>query len=164
MRAVRRPMPIVLLVVLLAIVGCAGCGGGSGVSKQQYAQELRRTGQALSATLGQIEQQTGASTSLRQTGVRLGRGADAIDKTADRFAAITPPADARAAHRKLIDALHEMASVLRRASAAARANDRTKMTTILQGLVDGDAARKLGEAEKELQDRGITATTTAGGG
>jgi acyl-CoA reductase-like NAD-dependent aldehyde dehydrogenase len=158
----RRRVLSVLVVALVA----AGCGGdgSSAESKEQYVKDLEKTSQTLQRTFTDLQQRNGGSTSLEQAGDRLDRGAKAIDDAAERFADISPPEEAKAAHRKLVDGLHELADVFRKGAEAARQKNEAALTKVLQGLISSDGVRKITEAQRELQAKGITATTSTGGG
>jgi hypothetical protein len=164
----RRPITLLALVAALVALVAAGCGGGSGGSrtsttdsKAQYAQQLAKATASLQQTFGDISDQTGSNTSTAQIAARLQRGATAIDQSADKFAAITPPAAAKDAHGKLVTGLHEIADELRKAAAAARANDSKTLATALQSLLKGDGAQRLAQATAELKQQGIGTDTTS---
>jgi len=162
----RRALP--LLVLVLALVA-AGCGGGdddgskttsttssSSSSKQAYAAQLQQASATLQKTFGDISDQTGSNTSSKQIGDRLQKGAVAVDQSADKFAKITPPPAAQAAHQKLVTGLHEIAAELRKAATAARANDSKALATALKALLQGDGAKQLTAATAELKALGLT--------
>ncbi|WCB91752.1 hypothetical protein DSM104299_00428 [Baekduia alba] len=158
----RRALP--LLALLLALVG-AGCGGGdddggtkttSASEKQAYATQLQQASVSLQQTFGAISDQTGSNTSSKQIGDRLATGADAVDQSADKFAKITPPAGAQAAHRQLVAGLHEIADQLRKAAAAAKANDSKALAAALKAILQGDGAKKLNAATTALKAQGLT--------
>jgi hypothetical protein len=148
------------LVLALALVGCGGDDGGT--SKQDYAKSLGETGQTLQQTFSDILAQTGSGSSNKQTGDRLERGAKALDDAADRFDKIDPPSDAKSAHAKLVEGLHDLADVFRKGAESARKNDTKSLTSTLQGLATSEGVKKITEAQKELEAKGITVTTTAG--
>jgi hypothetical protein len=151
--------------VVLALAAAAGCGGSDGgTSKEDYAQRLADTAQTLQKTFADIVAQTGSGSSTQQTGARLDKGADALDKAADRFASIDPPSDAESAHDKLVSGLHELADVFRKGAAAAKNGDTKGLTSTLQGLAQSDGVKKITDAQKELEAKGVTVATTAGGG
>jgi hypothetical protein len=161
----RRPI-FALLALVVALVA-AGCGGGGDSktsttdSKAEYGKQLAAATAQLQKTFGDISDQTGSNTSSAQIAARLDRGADAIDQSADKFAAITPPAAAKDAHGKLVTGLHEIADQLRKAAAAARDNDSKTLATALQNLLKGDGAQKLAQATAELKSQGIATDTTS---
>jgi len=157
--------PFVLLATLLALLLVAGCGGGGGdeksSSKSDYGKELAAAGQTLQKTFADIGDATGASTSSKQIGDRLDKGATALDDAATKFGAIEPPDEAKSAHQKLVDGLKELADVFRKGADAARKNDTATLTKALQGLATSDGVKKITEAQKELKDAGITVTTAS---
>lgn len=161
----RRPIALLALVVaLFAAAGCGGGGGGGSTtadSKAEYGKELAAATAQLQRTFGDISDQTGSNTSSAQIAARLDRGADAIDQSADKFAAITPPAAAKDAHAKLVTGLHEIADQLRKAADAARKNDSKTLAAALQNLLKGDGAQKLAQATAELKKQGIATDTTS---
>jgi hypothetical protein len=155
----RRLVPFALVLALVA----AGCGGSDGgTSKQDYAESLGQAGQTLQKTFSDILAQTGSGTSTKATGDRLDRGAKALDDAAKRFDDIEPPSDAESAHAKLVDGLHELADVFRKGAAAARKNDTQALTQTLQGLANSEGVKKITAAQKELEAKGITVSTTGG--
>jgi len=156
----RRLLSVVALVLVLLAAGCGGSGGGT--SKEEYSKDLAQAGQTLQRTLSEIVTQSGSSSSTQATGVRLEQGAKALDDAADRFDKIDPPSEAKGAHAMLVAGLHELAKVFRRGAAAARKNDTKGLTATLQGLVNSEGIKKIGEAQKELEAQGITVATTAG--
>jgi hypothetical protein len=155
----RRLVPFALVLALVA----AGCGGSDGgTSKEDYAKSLGQAGQTLQKTFSDILAQTGSGTSTKETGDRLDRGAKALDDAAKRFDDIEPPSDAEAAHAKLVDGLHELAGVFRKGADAARKNDTKALTQTLQGLATSEGVKKITEAQKDLEAKGITVSTTGG--
>jgi hypothetical protein len=161
----RRPFALLALVVALVAAGCGGGGGGGGSTtadnKAEYGKQLAAATAQLQQTFGDISDQTGSNTSSAQIAARLDRGATAIDQSADRFAAITPPAAAKDAHGKLVTGLHEIADQLRKAADAAKRNDSKTLATALQDLLKGDGAQKLAQATAELKQQGIATGTTS---
>jgi hypothetical protein len=165
----RRPIALLALVVGLAFAlvaaGCGGGGDGGGRSaddaKAEYTQELAAATASLQRTFGDISDQTGSNTSSAQIAARLEKGATAIDQSADKFGAITPPAAAKDAHAKLVEGLHEMADQLRKAAGAARQNDSKRLVAALQSLLKGPGAQKLAQATAELRAAGIRTSTTS---
>jgi hypothetical protein len=158
---------VVLLLLSLGLLA-AGCGGGADngttASHDQYLRDLDQASQALQRTLSDIQAQTGADTSLKQTEARLDRGAKALDDAARGFAKITPPADAKDAHAKIVDGLRQLAGVFRQGAQAARKHDPTTVTKLLQGLATSDGAQKIDQARKDLAAKGIAPTSTTSGG
>ncbi|HWH94131.1 MAG TPA: hypothetical protein VNT03_09745 [Baekduia sp.] len=162
----RRPLALLLLLVALVTAGCGGDdgdGGGGAASKQDYGRELAQAGQTLQKTFADIADQTGASTSSKQIGDRLDKGAVALDDAAEKFESMTPPEDAKAAHQKLVEGLKELADVFRKGADAARKNDTTTLTRALQSLTNSDGVKKITEAQGELKAKGITVTTSSDG-
>jgi hypothetical protein len=155
----RRLLPFALVLALVA----AGCGGSDGgTSKEDYGKSLGQAGQTLQKTFSDILAQTGSGTSTKETGDRLDRGAKALDDAAERFDDIEPPSDAKSAHAKLVDGLHELADVFRKGAGAARKHDTKALTQTLQGLATSDGVRKIAAAQKELEAKGVTVETTGG--
>ena len=161
----RRALALLVLLVALVAAGCGGGddGGDNATSKQDYGKQLAEAGQTLQKTFSDIADQTGTNTSSAQIGARLDKGADALDDAANKFGAITPPAEAKAAHQKLVEGLHELADVFRKGADAARKNDTSTLTKSLQGLATSDGVKKITEAQEELKAKGITVTTASGG-
>jgi hypothetical protein len=161
----RRPLVLLALLVALVAAGCGGDdGGGSGgtsttSSKQEYGKQLQAAGATLEKTFGDISDQTGSGTSSKEIADRLDSGATAIDQSANKFASITPPAQVKAAHAKLVDGLHEIADQLRKAADAARKDDSKTLATALQSLLRGPGATKLNEATAALKKAGIQTST-----
>jgi hypothetical protein len=155
---------LLVFAVLLALV-VAGCGGGGdgGSSKEDYAQSLADASQTLQKTFSDILAQTGSGSTTEQTGARLDKGADALDKAADRFASIDPPSDAKSAHDKLVSGLHELADVFRKGATEAKQGDTKGLTSTLQGLAQSDGVKKITDAQQELEQKGVTVPTTTSG-
>jgi hypothetical protein len=162
-----RHRSIALLLLLVALVA-AGCGGDDSgdkktTSKQQYGTELAQAGKTLQSTFADIaDQTTGANTSSKEIGSRLQKGADALDGAVAKFAAITPPADLKSAHDKLVAGLREVAQVFHKGADAAAKSDTKALSTALQGLSTGDGVKKITEAQQELKAKGVTTTTPDG--
>jgi hypothetical protein len=156
---------LIVLTVLTAIVA-SGCGGGGGdnqpASKGEYGKQLAQAGQTLQKTFADISDQTGSGTSAKEIATRLDRGAAALDQAAKKFAAIDPPSDVTAAHKKLVDGLNELAGVFRQGAEAARKNDTANLTKALQGLSTSAGVKKINEAQQELKAKGITVTSSGG--
>jgi hypothetical protein len=158
---------LLLLTMILALVA-AGCGsddnGSGGTSKDDYGKQLAAAGQTLQKTFADIADQTGSSTSSAQIADRLDKGAQALDDAAAKFADITPPADVKNAHQKFVDGFKELADVFHKGADAARKNDTTTLTKALQGLTTSDGVKKITEAQRELEQRGVTVPTTSSSG
>src|SRR4051794_35575777 len=161
--------PLLVLAVILALVA-AGCGGGGddgapgASSKQDYGKQPAPARPTLQKTFADIADETGSSTSSKQIGDRLDKGATALDDAAAKFDRITPPASAQAAHQKLVDGLEELADVFRKGADAARKNDTATLTKTLQGLATSDGVKKIAEAQEELKRQGIAVTTSSSNG
>jgi hypothetical protein len=156
----RRALTL-LAVLVVAVAGAAGCGGDTpSESRDAYGKDLAAASRTLQRTFDDIAGKSTSSESGKQIGDRLERGAKALDDAATRFADITPPAEVKGAHRKLVEGLHELAAVFRRGADAARRNDTKSLTRALQGLADSDGVRKITEAQRELQNAGIRVATT----
>ena len=52
--------------------------------------------------------------------------------------------------------------MFRQGAAAARKNDTKALTETLQGLATSGGVKKITEAQKELESKGITVSTTGG--
>jgi hypothetical protein len=160
----RRALLLLATILALVATGCGGGdGGGGGTSKDDYGRQLAAAGQTLQKTFSDIADSTGTSTSSAQIAERLDKGAQALDDAADKFAAIQPPADLKAAHQKFVDGFRELADVFRKGADAARKNDTATLTKALQGLTDSDGVKKITEAQRELEQRGVTVPTTSSG-
>jgi hypothetical protein len=162
----RRPLALLALVVALVAAGCGGSSGGGSTtsttdSKAAYGKQLAAATAELQQTFGDISDHTGSDTSTAQIAARLQKGATAIDRSADDFARITPPAAAKDAHAKLVTGLHEIADQLRTAATAAKDRDPKTLASSLQSLLKGDGAQKLAQATAELKAQGIGTSTTA---
>ena len=156
---------VLLLFALLALVatGCGGNDNGGATTKDDYGKQLAAAGQTLQKTFSDIADQTGSSTSSAQIADRLDKGAQALDDAAAKFAAIDPPSDVESAHQKFVDGFKELADVFRQGADAARKNDTTTLTKALQGLTTSDGVKKITEAQRELEQKGVTVPTTASG-
>jgi hypothetical protein len=157
----RRPLVLLAMIVALVAAGCGGNGGSSTSSREDYGQQLALAGQTLQKTFGDIADQAGSSTSSKQIGDRLDKGAAALDDAAAKFAKIDPPDDAKAANQKFVEGFKELADVFRKAADAARTNDATSLAKALQGLTTSDGVKKITEAQAELKKQGITVTTSS---
>ena len=158
----RRALVLMTMVFALIAAGCGGDDGGGATSKEDYGKQLAQTGQTLQKTFADIADQTGSSTSSKQIGDRFDRGAQALDSAAKKFGDIEPPDDVKAAHQKLVDGIKELAEVFRKGADAARKNDTAALTKALQSLSTSDGVKKITEAQKELEAKGITVTTSSG--
>jgi len=159
-----RRLPVLLATLLALVLVTAGCGGSDNdkaTSKQDYGKQLAAAGQTLQKTFADIGDATGSTTSSKQIGDRLDKGASALDDAAAKFGAITPPAEAKSAHQKLVDGLKELAGVFRKGADAARKNDTATLTKALQGLASSDGVKKITQAQEELKAKGITVTTAS---
>ena len=159
----RAVLLLVTLLLALAATGCGGDDNGGATSKDDSGKQLAAAGQTLQKTFADIADQTGTSTSTAQIADRLDKGAQALDDAAAKFAGIEPPADVKDAHQKFVDGFKELADVFRRGADAARKNDTTTLTKALQGLTSSDGVKKITEAQKELEQKGVTVPTTASG-
>jgi hypothetical protein len=160
----RRALLLLTMVLALVATGCGGDdNGGGATSKDDYGKQLAAAGQTLQKTFSDIADQTGSSTSSAQIADRLDKGAQALDDAAAKFADIEPPADVKDAHQKFVDGFKELADVFRKGADAARKNDTTTLTKALQGLTTSDGVKKITEAQRELEQKGVTVPTTASG-
>jgi uncharacterized phage infection (PIP) family protein YhgE len=159
----RRALVLLTLIVALVASGCGGDSNSKATTKDEYGQQLAQAGQTLQKTFADIADQTGSSTSSAQIADRLDKGATALDDAAKKFAEITPPSEVKGAHQKFVDGFKELAGVFRKGADAARKNDTTTLTKALQGLTTSDGVKKITEAQKELETKGITVPTTSSG-
>jgi hypothetical protein len=150
-----------LLLVALALLA-AGCGGKDATTtdKDAYVRQFNAAGQTLETTLTGIGKDVDSGTSGPDVAVKLDQSAKALDDAARRFERISPPSDARNAHRKIVDGLHELAAVFRTSARAARANDVPRLTRTLQGIEDSNGARKIKAAQRELRSEGYNVRNT----
>ena len=156
----RRSLVVLSVLLALVVAGCGGGGDDKPASKADYGKQLAIASQTLQKTFTDIAAQTGSGTTTKQIAQRLDRGAGALGDAADKFAAITPPAVAKADHQKLVDGLNQLADVFRQGSAAARKNDTASLTKALQGLSTSAGVQKINDAQADLKSKGIEVTTT----
>jgi hypothetical protein len=147
-----RRLIVALAALALALTGCGGGGGGS--DKDAYVKEFNKADVALERTLTGIGDDIRKRTSGREVGDKLDEGARALDRAASDFGAIDAPSDADAAHRKIVDGLHRLATLFRHSAGAARADDVAKLTRTLQGLESSQGAREIRAAQQELKAKG----------
>jgi hypothetical protein len=150
-----RRLIVALAALALALAG-AGCGGGGdgGADKDAYVKEFNKADVALERTLTGIGDDIRKRTSGREVGDKLDEGARALDRAASSFGAIDAPSDADAAHRKIVDGLHRLATLFRDSAGAARADDVARLTRTLRGLESSPGAREIRAAQEELKAKG----------
>ena len=145
----RNPFPIAA-VIALVIAGCGAAGG----DKNDYVKSLNKAQATLQQSLSGLGDDIGAGSSGAQVAAKLENGGSAMDAAAEDFNRIEPPDDAKHAHGKIVDGLHEIAGTFRDAAEAAKANDLPKALQTLQDIVQSPGAKEIQEAEAELKSNG----------
>ena len=142
-----RTFAALAAVALLAVVGC-----GSVADKNEYVDGVNHATTTLTREMSAIgDVGTGDPAAIAGT---LDKGGKAIDNAADDFAAITPPADAKHAHRQMVSGLHDLAGTLREAARAARAKDTKTLIQLVGDITTSKGAKELEAAQHELQANG----------
>jgi hypothetical protein len=149
-----------LLLTLLALVA-AGCGGGdddgpkASGARGEYQAQVREASVAVQRSLAEISDQTSGQVTAATYARRLDQSAAALDQAVGRLGAITPPAEAAAAHAELVDGCRDLAGAFRAIGVAARQDDAAAIAKALRGVAAGAGTRKIGEAQAKLKALGI---------
>jgi len=154
----RRLVPLLLL--LLAVAGIAtGCGGDDQPApgtKSGYVAQVQEVGGQIQTALAGISDRAGtAKVTVASYGSELDRSVAALDAAVKELDAITPPANAKAAHDKLVDGCRQLAAAFRQTAVAARQDDPAALAEALQDVSAGEGSRKIAEAQSELKALGI---------
>jgi hypothetical protein len=151
--------PVRLFALFLAalVLALAGCGSSpKTVTKAQYETQLAKTGQAVTLAgqqLGRvitIHQFNGAVTDLQK----------ALRDGEKRLNGLKPPADARAANKRLAHAFGDLAGALEAVKEARRVSI-VKAREALGQLGKTDAIKEGRAAIQELNKLGYAATAAA---
>jgi len=136
------------LLAVTAAVALAGCGTAE---KNDYVKSVNDATTQMTKALTSVGN---VGTDPAQMATTLQQGSAAIEKAAKDFEAIDPPDNAKHAHGLMVDGLHSLAATFNDAAAAAKAKDTKKVVEELTNLQSSDGAKKIQQAQTELQKNG----------
>lgn len=153
----RRVLCLLLLVVVPSLVSaCGGDDQPAPGTKSGYIAQVQAVGGQIQASLAGISDRAGTGdVTIASYGAELDKSVAALDAAVKRLDAIAPPANARAAHDKLVEGCRELADAFRQTAVAARKDDAAALAKALQGVSAGEGARKIAEGQAELKALGI---------
>ena len=136
------------LLAVIAAVALAGCGNAE---KNDYVQSVNDATTQMTKALSSVGS---VGSDPAQMATTLQQGGAAIEKAAKDFEAIDPPDNAKHAHGLMVDGLHSLADTFDQAADAAKAKDTDKVVQALTNLQTSDGAKKIQQAQTELQENG----------
>jgi hypothetical protein len=137
-----------VLVAVTAALAFAGCGTAE---KNDYVNSVNQATTQMTKALSSVGNVGTDPAAMAST---LQSGSDAIEKAAKDFEAIDPPDNAEHAHQLMVDGLHSLATTFKQAADAATAKDNDKVIEALGNIQSSDGAKKIQEAQTELQKNG----------
>jgi hypothetical protein len=152
--------------MLLAVLMLAACGGSksasqgasrstntaaSPISKAAYIIELQRVGTSLVTALNSFGKKF---SSFKKIEASVGRGQAALRQAAQRLAATTPPAAARADNAKLVSGMRYFAAQLAKLRAAASQQSLKSVIAADRSLDRSPAVQEMMAAAADLQAKG----------
>jgi hypothetical protein len=137
-----------VLVAVTAALALAGCGSSE---KNDYVKSVNQATTEMTKALSSVGN---VGSDPAQMSATLQKGSDAIEKAAKDFQAIDPPDNAKHAHQLMVDGLNSLATTFDDAAAAAKAKDTDKVIAALGNIQSSDGAKKIQEAQTELQKNG----------
>jgi hypothetical protein len=152
-----RRLSVVLMVVIVAC-GVVACGDDDARPKTAttgYVAEVQAAGAQVQSALADISDQDGGEVTNASYGAALDQSVAALDRAVKALGAATPPANAKAAHAKLVEGCRELADAFRATAVAARKNDPAALAEALKAVSAGGGSRKIAEAQGELKALGI---------
>ena len=157
---------VITATTLLAVLTLAGCGGSksssqaaggstntaaSPISSAAYSIELQQVGTSLVTALNSFGKKF---SSFKKIETSVGRGQAALRQGAQRLAATTPPAAARADNAKLVSGMRSFAAQLAKLSAAASHQSLKSVIAADHSLDRSSAVQEMMAAAADLQSKG----------
>jgi hypothetical protein len=143
------PRPHLIPILATAALIAAGC---SSSAKNDYVKSVNQAEAALQKSLSSLGSSVG--TDPAKAAAQLNASGDAIEKAAGDFKAITPPDDAKDAHGKIVDGLHELAGEFHDAAKAADSKDIGKLMDTVTSLSNSQGIKEIAQAQTELEAAG----------
>ncbi|WP_445147675.1 hypothetical protein [Baekduia sp. Peel2402] len=152
----RRLVSLLLVAVALVVAACGGDDKPAAGTKSGYVAQVQEVGGQIQTALANISDRAGtAKVTVASYGTELDKSVAALDAAVKELDAITPPANAEAAHDKLVDGCRQLADAFRQTAVAARQDDPAALAKALQGVSAGEGAQKIAQAQAELKALGI---------
>ena len=156
-----RPIWIVLAALAVALGGaaCGGDGGGGDrLSKTEYQQEVTAVGDTLTKSAEGLSGAFSQSDpeSLDQVADQIEELKDAMNAAADDLDNLNPPADAEAAHDKMVEGIRGFADDIGNVADAARDGNLKDLQAFSESFGNSESVKKIQEATEELQAKGYT--------
>ena len=152
----------IVLAALAVAVGATGCGGDDGggdrLSKTEYQQQVKTVGDTLSKSAEGLSGAFSESDpeSLDQVADQIEQLQEAMNGAADDLDNMNPPADAEAAHNKLVEGIRGFADDIGGVADAARDGNLKELQAFSENFGNSESVKKIQEATEELQAKGYT--------
>jgi hypothetical protein len=152
----------IVLGALVVAAGAAGCGGDGGggdrLTKTEYQQEVTAVGDTLSQSAEGLSGAFSESDpeSLDQVADQIEQLEDAMNGAADELDDLNPPADAEAAHDKMVEGIRGFADDVGKVADAARDGNLKDLQAFSENFGNSESVKQIQEATEELQAKGYT--------
>ena len=108
MRYARRVRKLLILLGLVALLA-TGCGGGGGseskpLTKAEYQAQLEQTAKEIGDKVGKTQKDID-----KMTDAELKQFTDVVHEFADKLEEINPPAEVANLHKRLVQAMNDLA-------------------------------------------------------
>jgi hypothetical protein len=143
------------LVALVAPV--AGCGGDGG-DEEAYEREVRKAGQTLEQTFGELGTSISGSGNTERAAQTLDEGATSLDRASSELGDVDPPSDVEAHHDELVAGLAELAADFREAADVAREGELAPLLEFASTLPGRDSVEKVTRAGTAIEAEGYEVT------
>jgi hypothetical protein len=143
------PRPHLIPILATAALIAAACGSSS---KNDYVDSVNHAEAALQKSLSSLNTSIGGDPT--KAAAQLNASGNAIEKAAGDFKQITPPDDAKDAHGKIVDGLHELAGEFHSAAKAANSKDIGKLMNTVTSLSNSKGIKEIAQAQDELEAAG----------
>ena len=158
----KRKLGLLALALALGlfVAACGGggdgggsAGGGDRLSKDDYIVKVTAVGEKMSGTLEGL----GETPSDPEAGAKqFAALSEALKGAADDLAALNPPAEVEAAHKKFAEGISMLADEIGMAGEGMMGGDMGVALTFVSGLASSEAMAKIQEAADELEKAGYS--------
>lgn len=150
----KRKLGLVALAAGIVLFAAA-CGGGSSerLSKDAYLTKVSAVGDTMNATLSGLGDTPSDPKAAAEQFAKLG---DALAGAADELAALNPPEEVDAAHKKFTKGIRMLADEIGKAGDGMKGGDMSAALSFASGLASSKAMTTIQEAVTELEKAGYT--------
>lgn len=142
-----------LLVAACGGGGVSGSAGGDRLTKDAYLTKVKAVGEKVNTTMKALSD---TSSDPKAGGKQFEELSTALKGAADELAALNPPQEVEAAHKKFAEGISMLADEIGTAGEGMMGGDMGAALTFMSSLASSDAMKKIQEASDELEQAGYS--------